>query len=149
MTVTFEKRDTELILCYAPAMGVEDILKRLSTGEEFLIKRTFWVTQAMLRESDEIDFEETLRFCIGRVGDDYTRIDQAVIGTDHEFFFGNDVKLSQAMFVAYRNISILKKIDRVISNDLYVGGEWDAKDGIPIEKYMELVQHFPKTAELE
>lgn len=32
MTVTFEKHDNELILCYAPTMGVEDILKRLSTG---------------------------------------------------------------------------------------------------------------------
>ena len=113
MSISFEQKDNELILCYAPAMGVEDILKRLSTGEDFLIKRTFWVTQSMLRESDEIDFEETLRFCIGSIGDSYTQIDQAVIDTDHRFFFGNDVKLSQAMFVAYRNISILRKIDRV------------------------------------
>lgn len=149
MSISFEQKDNELILCYAPAMGVEDILKRLSTGEDFLIKRTFWVTQSMLRESDEIDFEETLRFCIGSIGDSYTQIDQAVIDTDHRFFFGNDVKLSQAMFVAYRNISILRKIDRVISSDLYIGGEWDSKNGIPIEKYMELVQHFPKTAELD
>lgn len=149
MTISFERKNDELILCYAPAMGVKDILKRLSTGEEFLIKRTFWVTQSMLRESDESDSEETLRFCIGRVGDSYTQIDQAVIDTDHRFYFGNDVRLSQTMFVAYRNISILRKIDRVISSDLYIGGEWDDKNGIPIEKYMELVQHFPKTSELD
>jgi len=149
MAISFEKRDNELILCYSPAMGIEDIQNRLSKGEEISIKRTFWVTQSMLRESDEIDFDETLRFCIGSISDAYTQIDQTVIATDHRFFLGNDVKLSKAMFVAYRNISILRKIDRVISSDLYIGGEWDGKNGIPIETYMELVQHFPKTAELD
>ena len=29
MVITFEKHEKELILCYAPTMGIEDILKRL------------------------------------------------------------------------------------------------------------------------
>ena len=50
MSVSFERRNDELILCYSPAMGISDITKRLSMDEEILIKRTFLVTKSMLRE---------------------------------------------------------------------------------------------------
>lgn len=151
MSVTFEKRNNELILCYSPAMGISDITKRLSMNEEISIKRTFFVTKSMLREpdGDEYDFEETLRFCIGEIDADYTRINPNVINTSHLFYFSNDIKLSLTMFVAYRNISILRKIDFLIEDDFYIGGNWEVKRGISLDAYTELIHSFPKTAELD
>lgn len=151
MSVSFERQNDELILCYAPAMGISDITKRLSMDEEILIKRTFFVTKSMLREpdKDEYDFEGTLRFCIGRVGIEYTQIYPEVIKTDHQFYFSNDIKLSLAMFVAYRNISILRKIDDLIEGNFYIGGNWESKRGISVEAYTVLIHSFPKTAELD
>lgn len=151
MSVSFERRNDELILCYSPAMGISDITKRLSMDEEILIKRTFFVTKSMLREpdKDEYDFEGTLRFCIGQVGIEYTQIYPEVINTDHQFYFSNDIKLSLAMFVAYRNISILRKIDDLIEGNFYIGGNWESKSGISVEAYTVLIRSFPKTAELD
>ena len=148
-SISFEVAGSELILCYSPAMGSEDILKRILDGEDFNIKHTFSVNKASMRDSNEDDFEETLRFCIGTVGDSYTQIDSEAIGTDHQFFFSNDIKLKPEMFIAYRNISILRKIDHLIERDFYVGGDWEAHNGISSEAFCELIRTFPKTAELD
>lgn len=148
-SISFEVAGNELILCYSPAMGSEDILKRITDDKDFSIKHTFSVNKASMRKSDEYDFEETIRFCIGTVGDSYTQIDSEVIGTDHQFFFSNDIKLKPEMFIAYRNISILRKIDCLIERDFYVGGDWEAHNGISSEAFDELIKTFPKTAELD
>ncbi len=149
MTISFERVNKELILCYSPAMGTNEIADRLSAGKDFWIKRTFVVNKSLLREPDEFDFEDTLRFCIGSFDDSYTLLNPEVINTDHKFFFSNDIKLEQSMFVAYRNISILTKIDALVKRDIYVGGDWDTKNGMPFEAYQSLIGSFPKTAELD
>ncbi len=150
-SISFEILGDELILCYAPAMGIDGLLERLSSNKELSIKHTFLVTKKLLRNSDEeeFDFEETLRFCIGKVGNTYTQLDSDVLETDHSFYFGNEIKLKPEMFVAYRNISILRKIDELIERDFYIGGDWDIHNGISKETFMELIRKFPKTAELD
>ncbi len=149
MTISFEKKDKELILCYSPAMGTDELSDRLFSGEDIWIKHTFLVNKTLLRETDEDGLEDSLRFCIGSFDDSYTLIDPVVVNTNHRFFFSNDIALKQQMLVAYRNISILRKIDDLIEKDFYIGGTWDEKGGIPYEVYQSLLDSFPKTAELD
>ncbi len=149
MPIDFEVVDNKLLLCYSPTIGIKDITKRLSLNEEIYIKRTFSVKQSVFYGIIEDDFEETLRFCIGQVDRDYTRINSEIINTEHQFYFSNDIELKPEMFIAYRNISILRKIDDIIERDFYIGGNWEEKGGISIEAFMELVKKFPKTAELD
>ena len=146
MTISFEIAEKELILCYSPAMGTGDISDRLYSGEDVWIKNTFSVNRKLLRKSEE--WEDTLRFVIGDVGASYTLINPDVVCTAHKFYFSNEIKLKQSMFVAYRNISILRKIDVLIERDFYVGGRWETNGGIPFEAYQSLLDSFPKTAEL-
>ena len=151
MTISFEKRDDKLILVYVPAMGIDDIIKRLDTEDSVPIKHTFFVTKDLLCEDveEEDDWEETLRFCVGTIGDSYVELDSEVLGTNHAFYFGNEIKLKPDMFTAYRNISILRKIDEVIERDFYIGGNWETHNGISKETFENLISKFPKTAELD
>ena len=150
-SISFEYSGEKLILCYAPAMGIDDITKKLSGGDDVPIKHTFFVTKDLLCEdaNQEDDWEETLRFCIGTVGEHYTQLDSEVFGTNHSFYIGNEIKLKPEMFTAYRNISILRKIDEVIERDFYIGGDWEAHNGISKETFENLISKFPKTAELD
>ena len=150
-SISFEYTESKLILCYAPVMGLDDITKRLDTEDGISIKHTFWVTKDLLCEGieDDDDWEETLRFYIGTVGETYTQLDSEVFGTDHSFYFGNEIKLKTEMFTAYRNISILRKIDEVIERDFYIGGDWENHNGISKETFDVLLEKFPKTAELD
>lgn len=151
MSVEFKKIDGKLILVYVPAMGIDDIKRRLLTEEGVQIKNTFHVTNSLLYESNEVedDWEETLRFCVGTVGDCYTHLDSEVFGINHSFYIGNEIKLKPQMFTAYRNISIIRKIDEVIERDFYIGGDWEAYNGISKETFENLISKFPKTAELD
>lgn len=149
MTISFEKRSNELILCYTPSVGLGDLQQRLADGDRIPIKHTFFIDSSLVREAPDDDFEDTLCFCIGTVGEAYTQIDSEVIGTEHLFFFSNDITLKQEMFVAYRNISILRKVDEIIDRDFYVGGDWETVGGIPLDAFREMIQSFPKTAELD
>ena len=150
-SISFEYSGEKLILCYAPAMGIDDITKKLSGGDDVPIKHTFFVTKDLLCEdaNQEDDWEETLRFCIGTIGESYIELDSEVLGTNHSFYFGNEIKLKPEMFTAYRNISILRKIDEEIERDFYIGGDWEAHNGISKETFDNLISKFPKTAELD
>lgn len=150
-SISFEYSEDKLILCYTPVMGLDDITKRLDTEDGVSVKHTFWVTKDLLCEDieDDDDWEETLRFYIGAVGEAYTQLDSKVFSTDHCFYFGNEISLKPEMFTAYRNISILRKIDEVIERDFYIGGDWEIHNGISKETFDELLAKFPKTAELD
>mgnify|MGYP004512218901 FL=1 len=150
-SISFEYSEDKLILCYTPVMGLDDITKRLDTEDGVSVKHTFWVTKDLLYEDikDDDDWEETLRFYIGAVGEAYTQLDSEVFSTDHCFYFGNEISLKPEMFTAYRNISILRKIDEVIERDFYIGGDWENHNGISKETFDELLEKFPKTSELD
>lgn len=151
VSISFEYLEDKLILCYTPVTGLDDITKRLDTEDSVSVKHTFWVTKDLLCEDieDDDDWEETLRFYIGAVGEAYTQLDSEVFSTDHCFYFGNEISLKPEMFTAYRNISILRKIDEVIERDFYIGGDWKIHNGISKETFDELLAKFPKTAELD
>lgn len=149
-SISFEYSEDKLVLCYTPVMGLDDITKRLDTEDGISIKHTFWVTKDLLYEDiEEDDWEETLRFYIGAVGEAYTQLDSEVFSTDHSFYFSNEIKLKPEMFTAYRNISILRKIDEVLERDFYIGGDWENHNGISKETFDNLLEKFPKTAELD
>lgn len=150
-SISFEYSGEKLILCYAPAMGIDAITQKLSGGDYVPIKHTFFVTKDLLCEdaNEEDDWEETLRFYIGTVGENYTQLDSEVFGTNHSFYIGNEIKLNPQMFTAYRNISIIRKIDEVIEHDFYIGGDWEAHNGISKETFENLISKFPKTAKLD
>lgn len=132
-------------------MGITEISERLSQDEEVTIKKTFTVTKKHLFNNfiDDDELEETLHFCIGEIGETYTFLDPYIISTNHSFYFGNEIKLKPEMFTAYRNISILRKIDEVIERDFYIGGDWESHNGISRETFDDLLSKFPKTAELD
>lgn len=150
-TIRFEKIKDKLILVYVPDKGINDIKKALFEKENIKIKNTFILTKELLCEDidEEEDWEETLHFCIGAVGEFYTQLDTNVFGTKHFFYFSNEIKLKPQVFVAYRNISIIRKIDEVIDRDFYIGGDWETQNGIPKEAFDALINRFPKTAELD
>ena len=149
MAIDFEVNGDELILSYSPSMDIEWINKKLTDGDEVCIRHTFFVNARHIRTSDESPYDDAVHFCIGTVGTEYTRIDPEVVATKHQFFFANSISLKYELFIAYRNISILRKIDALIDKDFYIGGDWERTGGIPFEALKTLIKTFPKTAELD
>lgn len=147
MSIAFERQGNELILILTPErFYIQEILEVLNKGDMWRISRSFVVYKNHIRFED-IEQNE-LHFCVGTIYNEYTLIDSDVIGTEHDFYFSNSIKLDKRYFVAYRNISILAKIDHVVDQDVYIGGE-HTEGYIPLETFELLIKKFPKTAELD
>ena len=147
MSISFERKGSELILTLAPErIYTHEILEVLNKDDKWRISHTFTVYKKHFR-SEDIEQNE-IKFCIGNVCDEYTLIDSDVIGTKHKFYFFNTISLDKRYFVAYRNISILSKIDQIVDQDVYIGGN-HAEGYIPLETFELLIKKFPKTAELD
>ena len=148
MAVTFEIHDNEFWMCYSPENGLDYIRTKFEQDEPVIIKRAFMVTPELLREEND-EGVEVVKFCVGELIGDYIHLFPEVTRTSHDFFFAKNIKFKLNLFVAQRGISILGKIDEVIDRDFYVGGDWEKNQGIPMDMYMELINKFPKTAELD
>ena len=147
MSIKFTRQENELILIFSPdGMNTQDILNVLNKGEVWRISRCFTVSKMHLRKEDSDENE--LHFYVGTIQGEYTHIDRDILGIEHDFFFSNSIKLDKRHFVAYRNISILARIDKVVDQDVYIGGS-HSTGCIPIDAFEFLIQKFPKTAELD
>lgn len=145
--IDFFRENGELLLRYEPGFGAsEAYLERLVSSEGGVIQRAFFVWRDISRPSDE---EGVLIFCIGREAGAYTRLDPRVLMTDHTFYFSIAIPLRQDMFIAERGISILRKIDRVIDRDCYIGGDWEDRGGISFETFRLLLSRFPSSYEMD
>ncbi len=151
MSIEFVRKGKELILLYHPEMvDSETLLQQIKDKGTWEIKHCFTVSLDRLRHNEaEFDsFIETVCFCIGSVGSKYTKIDRDVVGTKNVFYFANEIDLKEKMFIACRNISILGKFDQVVSSDVYIGESTDSTVNLPYFAFINLVKHFPNTAEL-
>lgn len=80
-----------------------------------------------------------------RVGEYYC-FPKDVLSLEHDLYIHEDVSLERKLFIAERNISIFPKIDRMVSQSIYVGG--DNESAIPESVYRDLLKAFPNTYEL-
>lgn len=148
MTFEFLKMDKELIAIYTPAYGADEILKKIEISDGYNIKNVFWVEKNDLRELEEYD-EDSICFAIGVYIENYVEIRQEVAVTRHKFFFSEDIKFNQKIFVANRNVSILRKIDEVVDGDIYIGGDNQEEfHYIPYGEFKALIELFPNSSEM-
>lgn len=117
MSIRFIRQKNELLLILTPETAeVQDILDNLENGKDWNIRHCFSVNKKHLKGKN-LD-ENKLAFCVGTVQREYTKMDNNIIGTKHNFYFSNDIKLERRHFIAYRNISVLPKIDEVVDQDV-------------------------------
>lgn len=165
MNIRFEILDECLVLFYQPdTRDVASLVKQLKdvrlSEYRYPIKSCFWVTYDDLYPLVLIDdyiedansyFTDTneVAFCVGFFEDGYIKFNSAITKTVHDFFFVSNIPFRASFFVKDNYISILKGIDRVIENDLYVDIEnLNTPNHITFEYFQYVVNNFPGTTEL-
>jgi hypothetical protein len=84
-------------------------------------------------------------FLLGIKDGDYYKLDSSVLGTTNDFYVYHDILLRQKHFVASTKISVLGLIDKLVREDIYIGG--DRSSNIPFEAYVNMLANFPTTHE--
>ena len=144
--IKFEKtNDNKLILTYFPILeSMEDFKNRLPSH----LRNCFAINTSILySDINNVDENTGISFYVGDIEKDYIKLDSNVFMTEHSFFIFKEISIKYDYFIAYNNISILKKIDKIVKEDVYIGGP--NYKAIPIETFKILIKNFPKTTELK
>ena len=149
----FRKEQDALLLLYEPAFNADGVRKSLDE-DNLHLKHTFHLGKENEYHSNSIfdsvyDPEEVFCFKVGKLIDGYYLLDRNVFGVEHNFYFSADINFTPKLFVAHQQRSILPKIDRLISADVFITkGECLQPGYIPFGEYLSLVNTFPTSTEI-
>jgi hypothetical protein len=140
---------------FGPSEWVEQDLER---SGEVRIARTFHFSKEdLVKKADETEdgseFEEledtngSYTFALGALEEGYFKIAGEKLGIKHDIYLATDLPISDRTFIAHRNISIFRRIARITSEDIYIGG--DNPNAMPVSDFEKLLKSFPNSTELD
>ncbi len=137
----------------ATLQGNAWIMEQLKTGEVEISQVFTFISDDLIEKptQDEIDDDSpfTYRFRLASAGASHYLIAGRKLGIDQDVLIAKSgVEWRRKLFVAERNISIFKRISKLIpdAEEILIGGKRD--DAIPIEVFEDLIAQFPNTYEL-
>ncbi|WP_052600327.1 Shedu immune nuclease family protein [Aureispira sp. CCB-QB1] len=147
---TIKKIDKDLILEYKTDYSSNNWIKEKIDGSGYVsLKNTFRLRDEHLIGELNADAkleDSEYTFKIGTLEKDYYLLDKKVFSTNNSFFIHKNFKIKVQHLVAHKNISIIKKIDSIVSEDIYIGG--DNLKSIPEGEFIKLVKIFPNSYEI-
>jgi hypothetical protein len=160
--IEFHATDSFLYLIYRAEDGREWVEDKLRT-DGVTLKRTFRFNRQELVDPAEIQADDaneedfgvlpdpddagTYYFRFGERDGSYYRVPGRRLAIAHDLFIAHDYPVDVGDFVAHRNISIFGQIDRLVDQDIYIGGT--EPGAVPIPGFEALIKSFPNSTELD
>ncbi len=145
--IEIDKIDSKLVLkYYSERQDIPWIEEKFKKDGSISIQKVFRLKEAhLLKKEGEFD-EFEYYFQIGELINDYYKIDKDIFALKHNFFFHEDIDLHDGYFVVTSKISLLRQVDRLINQDIYIGG--DNEDILPHDEFLNLIKIFPTSHEI-
>jgi hypothetical protein len=144
------KQENRLLLEYRPDRdGADWIDNDLQAKGYVTIRRVFTFGAHHLVQEDNEDhpWEGDVRtFVLGHADGEFYQIERDILGLKHDLLLHKEMTITSKTFIATRDISIFRKIDRLIDEEIVIGG--DAEGSVPIDEFVSLLNNFPTTTEL-
>jgi len=146
--ISFKQEDNKLILCYSSDQtSPEWVYHEIEKSGRVTIGKAFSLSQNELRTTfDDKNEHDSVEFEVATKKNEYYRFPSNLMSLDHDLFIHEIVAFERKFFVAERGISIFPKIDDMVEESIYIGG--DNEGAIPLEVYTDLLKAFPNTYEL-
>ncbi|WP_142968864.1 Shedu immune nuclease family protein [Enterococcus faecalis] len=162
-SLEFIKRSQDLVCQFWPQeLGLKYVASNIHKYGEAYIKRVFKVTKEDILpvhdDFDDVNWDEDLlelilnesiesiEFVIGNLIGEYYLLKNDIFDFEQKFYLHKDLKITHKTFLANRNISVLNRIDTLIDDDIYIGGNHD--NAIPASEFQKLLKSFPTTTEM-
>lgn len=148
--IEFIKQDKRLLLRYKPdrfrpAAWIDNKLKEHGY---VTIKRTFTFDKKSFIKDEKSNyiFGDTRTFVLGTYEGGYYIISRNILDLKYDLLISREMPLKRSTFIAYRDISVFYKIDKLVNEQIIVGG--DAENAIPVDEFEKLLENFPTSTEL-
>ena len=150
--ISILKNEDLLLLKYTDDDGWNDpkwVDSRLKERGKVTLRRCFtFEPRDLVPKSDSIDLsDEYYTFVLGATEGGYYKIDKRILGLNDDLLLWKQMGIKSKTFIAFRDISIFRRIDKLIDEQIVIGGD---KDGsIPLAEFDELIRNFPTSTELK
>jgi hypothetical protein len=140
--------DGELHLTYEPRYEIEWVVQKFNRNEVAKINKIFHFTKADVVSEKEIDENDLIiTFKIGENRDDYWQINRNVLNVEYNVYIHNSYFITEDTFIHSTGKSIFAEIFKIISEDIWIGGE--NSNAISSDVFKSLINRFPSKNELE
>lgn len=148
--IDIEIIDSDLILKYFSEreFAPDWVDPALKNEGYIIISRIFKVQKQHLikTNTDDPDVPEYY-FKIGELLNDYFKIDTKVLNLKNNFYLHNSLDIGIKCFVVETKISLLGQIDRLVDQDVFIGGQ--KEDILPASEFEKLIKAFPNSHEIK
>lgn len=142
--VSIEKESSDLMLIYTPESDGMWIQRKLVDDGSVTIRKCFTFRSSDLIDSPSAHGDIDYIFQLGKRKEQYFIIEKEILGIKFDLFLFKDMNITLKTFIATRDISIFNRIDKLIEEQIIIGG--DMKGAIPLSEFETLIKIFPTTA---
>lgn len=158
--ITFKKENEIIIASYTTrSTNIDWLIAKIKNDETYDFQKTFSFTSENLLKpieeykyynetiDEDIDLSEInpLEFVFAKLESNYYHVIKGVLTEKFEVYISKDIEISIELFVVESDISICKKIENLISENLYIGGSENS--AIKENDYLEMINSFPNAYE--
>lgn len=150
--IAIKKEQQKLLLEYSSDdRGLPWVHTKLKEDDEVTLRKTFTFTEEDILEKKESpdhddDYHDDIVFVLGKKEKNYYRIEARILGLKNDLYLVENMDITHKTFIAHRDISIFGRIDDLVSESIYIGG--DAENAIPVEEFEVLLLRFPTSTEV-
>ena len=152
MNYIFEKGDDLVIQCVDDISEENWIKKQFSDRNLAKIRKAFTFQKSdIINEGEEDEDLEGFEynFRIGTKVGDYYKLTKSVFGIKNDIYIKVGSKFTIKHFVTINNASVIKRLDNLIAEPLYIGGDESGNGKIPASDYNELLKLMPNGYEVK
>jgi hypothetical protein len=151
--VDFKKIDNKLILEYEAESPINWLWKNIKIHGFVRIFHVFYFAKDDIYQNPEDEIDEiqddsyNISFVVAVSDGNYYKFEKRILGTSIDVYFDEKIDFRPKFFRAERNISVFKKIDRIVHEDIYIGDSQDSN--LPVDEFNKLINQFPNSYELD
>lgn len=152
--ITFKQEENLLIAIYTTKQeDINWLFERLEDGGSYTFQKTFnfgekdLVSPIPEKDINHIFFSDVkpVEFVFAKLEKNYFKVTPGVLMKRHDVYLSKDLEFTSEIFVAESDISIFSKIDKLIEEDIYVGGNHES--AIAESEFIQLINDFPSAYE--
>lgn len=149
--VEFNTKKKKIIATYYPYENSSTgwIFEKFKNNETVVFNKVYNFKKEnlnKLKEGDinndvDIDTDNSIDFVFAKLTGDYYKIERGILIDKLDIYFNKSIELVKEFFIAESDISIFKKIEQVINEDIYIGG--DNTNAISEVDFLGVINDFP------
>ena len=153
--ISFEKKDSLIIISYSTDRDNKWVFDKFDNGDSYAFNKVYnlsseniYKTEKEIEKEDEVyllDEPDPIDFIFARLIDEYYKVEKGILINKFDIYFHKDFEFDNKVFIAEGDISIFKKIEQLINEDIYIGG--NNSNAIAEIDFRGIINDFPSQYE--